>query len=120
VPAFHQHRDKAIHNEDFVAELNNPYWDWAITATFYSALHYVEAFLACKPIPIHSRNHEVRDDNIQRDALLTRIYDDYRQLKDDSHNARYDARMTLTQTDYAYAKKYLEKIKAAIVPTFPA
>jgi hypothetical protein len=116
LPAFEQHHDKAAHNEDLVRELNNPYWDWAITITFYAALQYVEAFLARKAI--HSRNHELRDDNIQRDPVLRRIYDDYRQLKDDSHDARYDARISHTQSDYGFAKGYLDNIKAVILPTF--
>jgi hypothetical protein len=120
LPAFEQHRGKAIHNEDFVKELDNPYWDWAITASFYAALHYVEGFFARKAPPVHSRNHEIRDDNVQRDPVLKRIYDEYRQLKDDSVAARYDARLTLTQADYEFSRKYLERIKSVILPTFPA
>jgi hypothetical protein len=118
LPAFDQHLEKAVHNEDFVKEINNPYWDWATTTSFYAALHYIEAFFARKTPPVHSRNHEVRDDNVHRDPTLRKIYDDYRQLKDDSHDARYDARLQLTQTDYGYSKKYLDNIKAVILPTF--
>lgn len=117
MPAFEQHRDKAVHNEDLVTELNNPYWDWAITISFYAALQYVEAFLARKGI--HSPNHTVRDEIIQRDPVLRKIYDEYRQLKDDSHDARYDARVTHTQDDYGFAKKYLETVKMVVIAQFP-
>jgi hypothetical protein len=61
---------------------------WAVTATFYSAVHLIDAYLA--DFGVHPRNHEHR-------ALLLQtapddLYVAYRSLYDASRQARYDVR----------------------------
>ena len=111
-----EHRDKAEHNEFLCDELDNPFWDWAVTATFYAAVHYVEAYLAHGASPKHSKDHTQRDSTIQNDAVLKTVYDDYRFLKLDSIDARYRPHIPFGQGDVERAKKYLETVKAVIVP----
>ncbi len=44
--------------------------DWAVTALFYSALHYIDAFL----LPIDPRSHRHRNEIISRHPQLATIY----------------------------------------------
>ncbi len=56
---------------------------------FYSALHWVDAFLARSSV--HPQSHTERDTYVWRSQLRT-IYDQYRTLSDRSREARYDVR----------------------------
>ena len=90
MPQKQDHVAKAKHDEEFVSSLDlatSPYLDWAITALFYSALHYVEAYFAT--MKRHSPDHRTRDSAIQRDSKIRGIYNDYSELKNFSINARY-------------------------------
>ncbi|HEX3968839.1 MAG TPA: hypothetical protein VHW70_12805 [Edaphobacter sp.] len=110
------HKAKAANNEFFVTTLQNPFWDWAVTGTFYAAVHYVEAYLATHKPAIHSRNHNVRDSNVQGDPVLKAIYDDYRELKNECHDARYQAHLHFSQGDAARLQTNLELIKKLLMP----
>ncbi len=114
MPTKAEHRGKAAHNDFFASTLGNPFWDWAVTANFYSALHYVEAYLATKAPPLHSRNHAVRDSHIQSDPVLKTLYVDYRELESECLDARYDASLTFSQEDVARLGKNLDRIKKAL------
>lgn len=90
MPPRDDHRAKAEHDEQFVHSLDlstTPYLDWAITALFYAALHYVEAYFAT--MKRHSPDHRTRDSAIQRDSRIRSLYADYNELKNYSINARY-------------------------------
>lgn len=114
MPTKAEHRDKAAQNDFFVTTLSNPFWDWAVTGKFYAALHYVEAYLAIKNV--HSRNHAVRNSNIQGDPLLRTLYVDYRELESECHDARYDASLTFTQSDVQRLERNLDKIRNVLQP----
>ncbi len=109
MPNTAQHRGKAEHNEFFVSETGNPFLDWAVCGTFYAALHYVEAYLATKNI--HPSTHAGRISCIQRDSRLNAIYTDYRELLNESRDARYEAAITFTQADVNRVQRSLEAIK---------
>lgn len=90
MPQKGEHIAKAAHDEQFAASLDlatTPYLDWVITALFYSALHYVEAYFAT--MKRHSADHRTRDSAIQRDSRIRSLYNDYSELKNYSINARY-------------------------------
>ena len=90
MPSKQEHLNKAEHNERFANQFTlntTPYLDWVVTAFFYSAIHFVEAYLAT--ISRHSTDHRVRDSDMQRNPKLRTIYDEYSNLKNDSTNARY-------------------------------
>ena len=112
MPTPQQHREKAEHDEFFVAELKEPFWDWAITGLFYAALHYIEVRLAGQTPPIHPETHLIRDSHVHR--LLSTIYVDYRELEEQSRDARYDAAQNFTQQDFVRLQVNLARIKAAI------
>ena len=114
-----QHVAKAEGNAFFSRQQNNPFWDWAVTANFYAPLHYVQAYFASRVPAINPATHRLRDSRIHADAKLTAIYVDYRQLEDDSRDARYDAAATFTQADVARSRKHLERVKSVILPWLP-
>ncbi len=90
MPTKAEHQRKAEHDERFVSSLDGattPYLDWAITALFYSGLHYVEAYFATRGV--HSADHRTRDSAVQRDLNIKQLYNDYSELKNFSINARY-------------------------------
>ena len=90
MPSKDDHLAKAEHNERFAQQFdigNSPYRDWVVTGLFYSAVHYVEAYLATQGR--HSMDHSVRDSEVHRETNLRLIYNVYKNLKNDSINARY-------------------------------
>ena len=111
-----QHRDKAVNNEFLRDTLQNPFWDWAVTATFYAALHYVEAYFARKKPALHSKDHKVRDSYVRRDPVLKPVYRDYAHLKQESHDARYEAHIQIQQADVKRVQPHLEAIKKIVLP----
>ncbi len=63
MPEASAHIEKAKHNEKFavaVRGLSTEFLDWVVTAYFYSALHYLEAYLAANPMEKHPSSHGER------------------------------------------------------------
>jgi hypothetical protein len=116
LPTKADHCGKAAQNDFFVSTIGNPFWDWAVTGKFYAALHYVEAFLATKNPAVHSRNHALRDSNIQSDPVLRALYVDYRELESECHDARYDASLTFSQQDVERLERNLDRIRKTLAP----
>jgi hypothetical protein len=90
MPSFDEHLSKARKNQEFAASLrlDTPTCvGWALTALFYSALHYVEAYNA--KYHHHCDNHKQRNDEIVRNDVLVPIWADYSDLANFSWNARY-------------------------------
>ena len=105
MPSKGDHLAKAINNRRFADGVNvtSPTGiGWAMTALFYSALHYVEAYNA--QYNMHCRKHEELSNDIGRNPVLVPIHDDYRDLSSFSWNARYQP--------VNYNAKDLEEAKA--------
>src|SRR5271157_2510771 len=93
MPSRDEHLSKARLNKEFADSitLDNPTSvGWALTAIFYSALHYIEAYNA--KYNFHCNNHNELNDNIRRNQVLSDICDDYCDLQTFSWNARYRAK----------------------------
>jgi hypothetical protein len=91
VPDKAQHLSRAVGNENLARSLDfddGLQVDWAIVLLFYSALHYIDSFLAGKNK--HPRSHDARDSEVESNGTINAIYKDYRRLKDGSREARYD------------------------------
>ena len=108
MPQRHEHLRRAQENESLavglLGEADKPYCtDWAITLLFYSAVHWVDGYLAQKNQRPTSHLH--RDTIIETNGSLTAIYRDYRRLKDMSEEARYNiACYGKKQWDIAHTK----------------
>lgn len=114
MPSKVEHRARAEHDEFLVASTGNPFFDWKVTGTFYSALHYVDAFLAAQNI--HPATHSIRLGHVQTDPKLKPVFRDYRDLLNESRTARYEAATIFNQTDASIAQRRLDSIKKAILP----
>jgi hypothetical protein len=114
LPALDAHLSQAKHNESVALFLlQHDYPDWAVTAFFYAALHYVEAVLAQNNQ--HSGNHPIRDNTIGRTPSLKGIYREYRYLKTLSNDARYRVKtfsapeLLVTQSKFTAIKNHIQK-----------
>ena len=90
MPSQSEHLTKALNNRKFAYGLPTTTptaIGWALTALFYSALHYVEAYNA--KFNAHFAKHEELNRDIGRNPVLMPIADDYLDLSAFSWNARY-------------------------------
>ena len=116
MPSKEEHIAKAEGNARFASSLplnDSASIDWALVATFYAAMHYVEAYLATKGQ--HVRSHTTRDGYVGRDVNLKKIYNQYQDLKYYGYNARYEM-TSFHSTDVASASLDLGAIRAQIAP----
>ncbi len=89
MPNLADHILQARHNEEFYQVTDkNAFSDWAMTAIFYAALHYIDALLASLGT-VDPGSHSVRDDQVHKRAELRPIANSYFRLKNRSRNARY-------------------------------
>lgn len=117
MPFKEQHISQAQHNESFVNSFqldSTPYKDWVLTGIFYSSIHYIDALLATKSPPIHPKAHTSRDTYIE--VYLSSIYDDYRDIKEYSEDARYYCK-TFTKNDIDDSLSKLQNIKSYLRTT---
>ncbi len=90
MPRDDQHIQKATQNENFAESLDvtdATSESWAVVATFYSALHYVQSALAKGGSDCS--DHKTRSKEIARDPILKYIAGPYEHLFRLSHLARY-------------------------------
>jgi hypothetical protein len=99
-----RHRARAEQNEAFyirLASLSERAYDWEVTAMFYAALHWIEAYLASCGYPIgrqlpdssgghHPRGHAQRRQKVATEPVLAQIDAHFRELHSRSEQARYD------------------------------
>jgi len=113
-----EHLKKAIENETLVSKqdlTDGVCVDWSITFLFYSAVHYVGAYFALRGL--FHRMHKTRDSAIGRDRLLRGIYNDYRELKNYSREARYERPSgSFKAADITYLQGCLGNIKTTVQP----
>ncbi len=95
MPSEAQHIAKAEHNERFFIAISEgfqpsygQYHDWVVTGMFYSALHYVDAYLA-RVWGIHPETHGNRIRSAHRISQLRPMLNYYTALSSGSIEARY-------------------------------
>jgi hypothetical protein len=109
VPETREHIGRARQNLAFARSFdlkNTPYLDWVVTAYFYAALHLVDALLWEKD-KLPGGLHEQRKAYLRSKWYLRGIKDEYRELKDQSEDARYRL-ITVTSS----------KIESRIIPLY--
>jgi len=110
-----QHRQRAQRNEQFAESLDCTqaiHENWAIVATFYSALHYVEAYFS--RYSVQARNHDERFEQIKCDSKLLPMLSSYKYLYVLSRTARYHCEGIKDQAYSKEAKPRLDAIKKQI------
>lgn len=119
MPTAQQHLDGAERNEQFAKSLelsDHAQADWAVTAIFYAALHYVDAFFVSRSDK--PAFHTQREGKIRDTPELVGIWMDYRRLKDMSREARYDL-APYTHVEFHSALKHLEKVRSQVLAYLP-
>ncbi len=113
MPNKETHLEQYQHNKDFLENGisdKNKFADWAVTVTFYCAVHIVEAALA--NINIHSKNHNDRGKKIEN-LRCPRLKTYYKDLYSRSITSRYNC-ILQTSEDVKYALKDLKAIREMI------
>jgi hypothetical protein len=111
----HEHLTKSVQNEEFAASLDPSTVvriEWRITALFYAALHYVQAYFGSRS-SIAPMTHQRRAGAIERDPLISGAYDDYRELEDLSREARYGF-SKFEHADMNVANAWLTAIRSVV------
>lgn len=94
MPSEAEHLSQADKNETVSREIAVPgalssrSTDWEVTTLFYSALHFVDAFLDHHQ-SIHPKNHSERKKWVSNVSQLKPITKNYLELYDRSQDARY-------------------------------
>lgn len=88
---------------------------WAIIMLFYSALHYIDAYLEGVKA-ITSPSHEAQDANIMADPDMQerQIVEMYQELRRASIEARYRMRCFSVEEFYQYTNRYFLPIKHVV------
>ncbi len=88
MPDKEQHLNRAKHNWNFYKTItDSEYLDWSVNALFYTALHYVDAYLDTEGYD--PTNHGKRLTLVSSEHNLRGIFYDYQMLKDESEAGRY-------------------------------
>ena len=119
MPNKNNHLLNAKDNEEFSDFLisEGRFIEWAATGFFYSAIHYIEAYMATQGI--HSGSHRVRDSSVQSDPKLSAIYDDYNELKNDSIQSRYHGHKFPLEEINQDIRPSIEKVRACVLSAIP-
>ena len=110
-----KHRVKAERNAQFAdsQDLTDPIREsWAVVASFYSALHYVEEFFAKYGNPC--RSHTDRNTQFKADIRIRTAYASYEYLYSISRTARYKCEPLPEKVYQKYAKPRLLFVKQQI------
>jgi hypothetical protein len=117
-----QYIDQAEHNLEFHncihGQFNDRFFDWKITALFYTAIHYLKALADQRRINIGQTHQDIeRNVNPERPNPIMPITKNawraYKALYRYSHTARYEGVTdiktfnTLKEIDYGFAKQNL-------------
>jgi hypothetical protein len=90
MPTPDDHLSQWRHNRAFLSTIPLDYHDWIITATFYTALHAVDALLAFDNVTV--TNHEGRNRTLGMTNRYERINNSYWPLYNLSRTVRYLAK----------------------------
>lgn len=121
-----EYLEQAAHNLAFAQYIRDnkggECLDWSATCLFYSAVHYVNAYLVKRKIPIPRRHTNPdpkklgRTNIVQSDPELSVIYPEYRHLDDESRDARYELKKILASDYDTFLLPRLEKIRDYVSP----
>ena len=112
MPSFARHVRGAANFEALAYSLLPDSPSWAVVVAFYSALHWIDAYLASAQ-SIHPKSHTERELCVRR-TELRQVYDSYRLLNDRSRDARYDLRVFSADEARSLISIELSRIRAYV------
>lgn len=116
MPSSTVHDAKKHHNYNvcqYLGRVPDTHADWEVVTLFYSALHYVDSFLASDQNIEFVRNHYRRKQYIRSHMPI--IERNYRLLYHLSTDARYED-LTIGNRELTKAKSYYGHIKFRLTP----
>ncbi len=120
MPTREEHLIQASRNEDVALLLQTDYPDWAVTALFYAALHYVEAYFSINAVkpdgsswPQHYSSHVERLKGVRE--RLPALFAHYELLLTRSIDARYDCQNFTTTHVQELRRRRLDPIKQLLL-----
>ena len=84
---------------------------------FYAALHYIDAFLMMRGTD--PPRHMDRNDIVETDPTLSKIWPEYSQLYTDSKLARYEIHKFTREDVRLLLDNYLKPIRDLVTPLLP-
>lgn len=125
MPTVDQHLAKVRSNKKLLHHLGDAssteFPDWYVTATFYTALHCIEAIL-CQEIQYHSKGHEDREIFLRTrlPAVDRSFLNAYRELYTKSREARYmtNKKFNMDEADCKFALENLAIIETECKETY--
>ena len=112
-----EHLAQVVRNEEFanaISGLETRFTEWEVTALFYSALHYVNAFLATHGY--EAKNHYHRRNLI---ALYTNLSNEYDNLFQHSLDARYELKQFTPEEVELLKADDFRRVKEEILALLP-
>ncbi len=94
------------------------YPDWAVTATFYAAVHYVNHYFM-RTVGVAPRDHIARSSYLNRDSRTRTIAFEYGTLKSKCYQARYYCVQPTPQQACELLGNELEKVNSATLLNSP-
>ncbi len=96
-----EHLNQALHNESFIADLcdkyPDSYFDWKVTAAFYTTLHLLHAFCSKRGVHPGNTHYDIANNFNPRkcnNRPITRcpkfLWESYNKLQQYSEHARYE------------------------------
>lgn len=82
------HREKWLHNREFLTTIPDSYADWIVCVAFYAALHCIEVLFEHDGLG-PSADHGLRNRKLRQANRYKKIWANYRELTDASQIARY-------------------------------
>jgi len=80
------------------ADLGPDSWGWVAVVLFYSAVHYVNAYLWERYL-IEPANHGERSYGVREDRAISACQSHYDRLRDQGYRARYDELFSVTERE---------------------
>lgn len=123
-----EHINQALHNDSFVIELSekfpDSYFDWKVTATFYTALHLLRAFCQKRGVDPGNTHYDIANSFDPRkcnNKPITQcpkyVWECYNKLQKYSEHARYEVFLNaaveneIQRDNFEECKKHLETLR---------
>lgn len=101
-----------LHNKKFIGKIDSEFDDWAVTVTFYAAIHLIEAVLSkkCNVTSVH--NHDDRKRSMyENKEVFSECMTDYLMLQSLARTARYSGIARMGDKDALEAQTELENLE---------
>jgi hypothetical protein len=113
-----EHIKQWHHNRAFIGRIDPDFPDWAVTATFYTALHAIDALLKHDKV-MRVVSHASRNETLAKTNKYAKIWELYCPLYDMSRTIRYLAKparwVSWPNIEGEVFRRYLYPLEASVL-----